>query len=167
MKARTFHQPWASLVALGHKTVETRSQHPGQNMVGQRIAIHAGLTLADYRETWRSQPWLWPFLDGLGELPRGAVVAVATLTEVHQAEEVYESQQEGLLVACRSSTGLRSDGMTERLILPSDPWGDYSPGRFLWVLEDVQPLVVPVPAVGHQGWWEWDHNDQAEGALDY
>ncbi len=42
MKALTVRQPWASLIVLGIKTIETRSWKLPAAMVGQRIAIHAG-----------------------------------------------------------------------------------------------------------------------------
>ena len=42
MKALTLHQPWASLIAEGPKTVETRSWSAPAWVIGQRIAIHAG-----------------------------------------------------------------------------------------------------------------------------
>ena len=44
MKAITLHQPWASLVAVGAKTVETRSWKPP--CIGERIAIQAGKNVA-------------------------------------------------------------------------------------------------------------------------
>jgi len=42
VKALTVRQPWASLIVLGIKTIETRSWKLPAAMVGQRIAIHAG-----------------------------------------------------------------------------------------------------------------------------
>lgn len=33
------------------------------------------------------------------------------------------------------------------------PLGDYRPGRWAWLLEDVVRLVNPVPARGRQGLW--------------
>ena len=58
--AITLHQPWASLIALGIKTVETRSWPAPTRLVGQRIAVHAGKRLvrqpgdAIERELWAS-----------------------------------------------------------------------------------------------------------------
>ena len=34
--------------------------------------------------------------------------------------------------------------------------GDYSPGRFVWVLKNPVMFTAPVPASGKQGWWNWD-----------
>ncbi|MCY4560236.1 MAG: ASCH domain-containing protein [Chloroflexi bacterium] len=42
MYAITLHQPWASLIALGLKTVETRSWPAPARLVGQTVAVHAG-----------------------------------------------------------------------------------------------------------------------------
>lgn len=38
----TLKQPWAALVCAGLKTIETRTHGRFRNLVGQRIAIHAG-----------------------------------------------------------------------------------------------------------------------------
>lgn len=34
--------------------------------------------------------------------------------------------------------------------------GKYAPGRFAWVLEQVEPLKAPVAAKGHLSLWEWE-----------
>ena len=39
--AITLHQPWASRIALGIKTVETRSWPAPARLLGRRIAVHA------------------------------------------------------------------------------------------------------------------------------
>ena len=39
-------QPWASLLATGTKTIETRTEPAPAALVGQRIAIHASSTRA-------------------------------------------------------------------------------------------------------------------------
>jgi hypothetical protein len=40
--------------------------------------------------------------------------------------------------------------------IQSDPFGDFFPGRWAWLLEDVEPLAKLVPATGKQGWWTWE-----------
>jgi hypothetical protein len=34
-------------------------------------------------------------------------------------------------------------------------YGDYTPGRYAWILKDVKQ-IDPVPAKGHLGLWNWD-----------
>lgn len=33
--------------------------------------------------------------------------------------------------------------------------GDFSPGRFAWVLRNPVMFEKPIPARGRQGWWNW------------
>ena len=35
-------------------------------------------------------------------------------------------------------------------------YGDYSPGRYVWVLDKVRKLIKPVECRGWQGLWELD-----------
>jgi hypothetical protein len=35
-------------------------------------------------------------------------------------------------------------------------WGDWRPGRFAWVTRPVVWFREPIPAVGHQGLWDWE-----------
>lgn len=34
--------------------------------------------------------------------------------------------------------------------------GDYSPGRWAWVLKNPVMFDAPIPARGKQGWWKWE-----------
>ena len=147
-KALTFDQPWASLIALGYKTVETRHWQPPESLTGQIMAIHAGKKVVDYDLVWEREPWLLPFLHQLGDVPKGAVVALALLKEVVMSELVFMSRDDGLMVQCR-----RKDGT--QVLIPHDPWGDFRPNRYLWVFEGVHRLEVPDPATGHQGIWNY------------
>ncbi len=58
MKALTIHQPWAQLIVEGVKTIETRSWPAPAGLVGERIAIHAGIDTS-----WFASP---PFQTQIG-----------------------------------------------------------------------------------------------------
>ena len=79
MYAITLHQPWATLIALGIKTVETRSWPAPERLLGQVIAIHAGK-----RTVRRPGEYIEQKLRArLGEewnrtIPAGAVLATVT-----------------------------------------------------------------------------------------
>jgi len=45
MYAITLWQPWATAMAAGFKTIETRPWPAPKNLIGQRIAIHAAKRL--------------------------------------------------------------------------------------------------------------------------
>jgi activating signal cointegrator 1 len=141
MKALSVMQPWATLIALGAKHIETRSwatSHRGQ------LAIHASsrinreallslrepliqeaLTAGGYREG--NGPASNPF-----GLPLGAVIAVVTLVEVRPIAPHAVPEE------------------------PERSFGDYTPGRFAWLIRDVRGLPEPVAAKGALGLWNWE-----------
>ena len=135
MKALTLHQPWASLIVTGAKTWETRSW--GTSYRGD-LVIHAGARhvqreLLNHLARWTIQGVLapswamtsWPLVFGAG-------LCVVTLTDCRQ-----------------------TDSLTQAEIGHDRPFGDFSPGRYAWKLENVRPFDKPVPAKGHLGLWEW------------
>ena len=139
MKAITLHQPWASLVAVGAKQIETRSWRPPMSLLGERFAIHAGQKLisnpgSDFDKL------VTKYLgdDWQAVIPRGAVVATAVL---------------------KSRYPMTS---TNRLIWPDGDersFGDYRVGRWMWNLADVIPLDPPKTARGFQRLWTWRIGD--------
>ena len=147
MYAITLWQPWAQLVADGAKHYETRSWKPPQRLIGQRIAIHAGKRKVrnppnevgwqiyiDYGPRWYER------------IPYGAIVATAMLVDVFHIKEV---QSHCLKVEVVASSGLHTS-------IPIDPFGDYSVGRYVWSLFDIEKLASPVEAKGAYGFWKCD-----------
>jgi hypothetical protein len=184
MKAITLWQPWASLVAIGVKTIETRAWPAPRSLIGQRIAIHAAarlvpafapiaLELGEY-EAWSIRArsdghHLGPHPGGSymahnGEMQRltlGAVICTALLVECvpmipwdQLADAPYircgfEGRQLPLqLRASNEGTSMRVEDQR--------PYGDFRPGRWAWLLDDVEQLVEPVPATGRQRLWDID-----------
>ena len=151
MYAITLHQPWASLIALGVKTVETRSWPAPARLVGQTITIHAGkrvvrkpgVAVENEMRARLGKDWH-------RTIPAGAVLATATLAGMARVERV--DPRIGLAVHDPATEVGCAVGLGQTRI---DLWGDYSPGRWLWLLGDVRKLPEPVPAVGHQSFWHW------------
>lgn len=138
MKAISLWQPWASLVALGAKQIETRHWQAPAAITGQRIAIHAAK-----RESQLYLCDIEPFSKWIAreEVPLGAIVATAVLDR---------------------SVSMTVEGI-ERLVNlhPEEhAFGNYAVGRFAWVLRDVKALRRPIPFKGRQGVF-----DVPEGAF--
>ena len=149
MYAITLHQPWASLIALGVKTVETRSWPAPTRLVGQTIAIHAGKRVVGQPGVAIEQE----LRARLGEnwhriIPAGAVLATATLAGMARVE--YVEPPAAHAVHDRSTEVGCAPGAGRTRI---DPWGDFSPGRWLWFLNDIRALPNPAPALGRQSFW--------------
>jgi activating signal cointegrator 1 len=148
VKALSLWQPWASAIALGHKRIETRGWSRAYR---GELAIHAARTTLPGLMSVRAYSDLWRAVLGddaargvvaaFDRLPFGAVVAVCRLREVVPVADLMDP------------TGKRLGGEVGPL---ERQLGDYSAGRFAWVLEDVRPLRDPVPARGRQGLFELD-----------
>lgn len=183
MRALTLWQPWASLVALGVKAIETRSwgtAYRGPLLIhaavrpperGQDVGpwhVYAPeqsderwrLTMAnpDYRKPDGYRPDRSLLVH---QLHLGAVVATCTLADVVPmvgADGCKDATKHLCIV--NQSMLLHSalaepwpDGQTEHVVFEQMPYGDFQPGRFAWVLADVQALPEPVAAKGRQGLW--------------
>jgi hypothetical protein len=147
MKAISLWQPWASAIALGLKTIETRSW--ATNYRGP-IAIHASLTRVGLKQ-------LYPFkedimkcfsekgITNLNELPFGAIVATADLVDcIKIPKDIY------------GTIYFKGNVVNKELHLIDDEilFGDYTSGRFAWILDNIKALEKPIPTKGKQGFWE-------------
>lgn len=134
MKCVSLTQPWASLVAIGAKKIETRSwrtEHRGP------VAIHAAKAFPrNAIELCFEQPFgRVLFAAGIktpADLPRGMVIATVTLRRVERVESIRD---------------LISD--------QEDAFGNYDDGRYAWVFENPILLPEPVPVRGALGLWNW------------
>ncbi len=144
MKSLSLTQPWASLVAISAKRIETRSWVT--NYRG-RIAIHAAKGFPrDAIETCLTEPFkssLRGHIKMPNDLPRGAVIATATLVDCLRIGRTV-----GGSVILHGSDPVPVHE-------PELSFGNYSPGRWGWLLADVVKLPEPVPARGSLGLWEW------------
>jgi hypothetical protein len=154
MKALTLTQPWASLVAIGAKSIETRSWSTSYR---GPLAIHAakGWSADDREFCYRLD--VFPLLynggirptseHGLSDmLPRGVIVAIANLHRVGRINERSNYPEPGseIYVAGRDLP-IEGDELA---------FGNYDDGRYGWVLTNVRRLAEPVLCRGHLGLWD-------------
>ncbi len=163
MKAITLHQPWASLIACGAKPFETRSFPPPRKLIGQRIAIHGAkrpMRAAEIQALMKEVmspggPTRAAAFDVLArQLPLGAVVCTVTLTGAYRLGENRQAHWKGLLQGVAEVVEVMPGSRSIDSMVPIDPFGDYSPGRWIWRCEDVRRLAQPLPWTGKQGWFE-------------
>lgn len=76
MKALTLYQPWATLIIHGPKRIENRRWTPPKDLIGKRIAIHAGKTI-DGGAVIRHEDTLLKATGGVFEIPTGVVLGTA------------------------------------------------------------------------------------------
>lgn len=156
MHAISLWQPYASLIAIGAKPYETRHWSPPPNLIGKRIAIHAAArkpTQAELDDMQFDVEEAFGFCHWHLRIPYGAVVCTATLDAAFQLGERAENTNwSAARVVKRMTTRVMPECFTVRY----DNFGDYSPGRWAWLLKNIEPLKEPVPAKGKQGWWKWE-----------
>lgn len=141
MKTITLTQPWATLVTIMAKQIETRSWKT--NYRGP-LAIHAAKGFPKDAQALRKLAPFRQYLDG-HNLPLGAIIATCNLIACVRI----------ISVSCTFNAGILA-GVT---IPPNEPelsFGDYRPGRWAWILSDIQPLKNPLPAKGSLGLWDCD-----------
>lgn len=139
MNALTLHQPYATLIAMGAKRIETRNWPAPPHAIGQRLAIHAGKS-DDCLHMCNFDPFDEYVAYQGDKLPRGAFVAIVTLKRCAPITE----------------DGARD---LERNQPHEFAFGNYdlSDGkRYAWVLDNVTRIHKPVPHRGYQRLWRVD-----------
>ena len=123
MKALSLTQPWATLVATGRKKVETRSWSTNYRGL---LYVHAAKGFPAYARRFAEEE---VGIDGCpGAYPRGVIIARVRLVDIQRTEKVIS-----------------------KLSALEKHYGDYSPGRFAWFLEDAEKLLSPIPYRGSLG----------------
>jgi len=150
MRVITLWQPWCSLILSGAKVFETRSWAPSVDVIGQKIAIHAAAR-APFTDLHSEPNKAITDVLGVGwqqSLPRGVILLTATVAGAYQIESVSQFGDAFIGKSVEGSPYLKS--------FVIDHFGDYTPGRWVWKLEDVSPVDPPVPFKGKQGWGKWE-----------
>ena len=172
LPAITLHQPWATLIAEGIKTVETRSWFPPVKLLGRRIAIHAGATkLSLYSQLGETDEAMFKLAGAhwRDEVPYKAIVATATLSIAgvvrrHEHRNPQEDHEYGDLAIIETISF--DNGKTRpktMLPVPMDAHGDFGKGRVLWILKDIRKVTPPYPINGQRGIWYWDYPPELPG----
>jgi activating signal cointegrator 1 len=169
MKALTLTQPWATLVAIGAKHIETRSW---ETLYRGPLAIHAakGLGSLGGKRGLRALVGSQPFFSALADipihtaqvslvdgivnsLPLGAIVATCELVDCVPTWTSWASVEPYF-------TATRGDEYWH--VPPPEPersFGNFRIGRFAWLLANIRALPEPIPCKGALGLWNY------EGAL--
>jgi activating signal cointegrator 1 len=127
MKAITLEQPFASLVCIGVKSIETRSWSTDYR---GPLAIHAADISAQVVDSYYRSILFSAGLDP-DKLPTGKIVAVAHLVD---CKEVITAQ-----IPC----------------YPQLAFSNFTPGWYALEFADIRPLENPISAQGSNRLWDW------------
>jgi hypothetical protein len=149
MRALSLRQPWATLVAVGAKRLETRGWATSYR---GPLAIHAAAGLSAQERG---------LCEGLVAGPRGAAVAAALRAAGYERAGQLPRGALVAVVELRAVVAMRADGeggvVLEGGLGPvaeAERWfGGYAPGRYAWVLGAARRLREPIPCRGALGLW--------------
>lgn len=133
MKTISLLQPWASLVMLGAKTIETRSW---QTAYRGPLLIHASKGKKGRILCTRSL--ICQHFADFTALPFGAIIGSVNLDAVVPVETLH----------------LSAATLAERT-LEEKAFGDDTKGRYAWMLSNPVPMEVPIPTGGTLGLWDY------------
>ena len=134
MKVLSFLQPWASLTVMGLKKLETRSwstKHRGDLLIHASMG-QSGALLAP-------EPPFSKYITDFSKLPFGAIIGKVQLTDVIKVESLH-----------------MSDAVINQLTMEERAFGDYSNGRYVWVLEEPSLFSKPIYMKGTLGLWNYE-----------
>lgn len=130
MKVVSIIEPWASLIKEKVKYIETRSWKT--NYRG-KIYIHASLKKVPKKDE-RINNLITLLKDK--DFKYGHIIAEATLVDCIYMDEDFIS---------------KIKNNNQEYIC-----GEYSIGRYAWILEDIKELSKPIPAKGYLGIWNYN-----------
>jgi predicted transcriptional regulator len=132
MKVLSLLQPWASLVVLGLKKIEIRSwrtSHRGG------LLIHASV---EKRSRFINRNAFKKYVPHFYSLPFGAIVGSVMLDDIVAVEMLQ-----------------LSDARMNAHTLEEKAFGDYSKGRYAWLLSEPVEFKKPINIRGSLNLWEY------------
>lgn len=137
-------QPWAELVVIGAKEIETRSwktEYRGE------LLIHASKKIdAEAYNICSKEPFN-QFIKSPLMLDRGAIIGKVYLGGIEKSEE---------LTAAFNNTLLNGTSEEITRVMHEKAFGDYSARRYGWNLSDPVKFAKPIPCSGHLGLWNFE-----------
>jgi len=129
MKVLSLMQPWASLLVMGIKKMETRNW---TTAFRGELLIHASKSTAG--KIFMTAPSISQHIQNFSSLPRGAIIGQATLKDIIRISSIPEQ---------------------EDIILEENAFGDRQQAKYHWLFEAAVLFDEPIPATGKLGLWEW------------
>jgi hypothetical protein len=147
MKVISLLQPWASLVVIGAKRIETRSWNTKYR---GPLLIHASkkeFKPVKGMESLMANMLQAGFFDQVEHIPYGAIICSVNLIDTAGVEEINRPP---------FYLGAFIHGNYLQLNEAELSFGDYSPNRYGWLLSDPVQFAKPIPAKGQLNLWDFD-----------
>jgi activating signal cointegrator 1 len=149
MKVISLLQPWATLVVIGAKKIETRSWNTKYR---GEILIHASKKMTRAQKELANSSTIIDVFEekGIDELHLGCIIGKVDIDETATTEVLNERLHE------------KANIFNGEFLFPNKPemelaFGDYSPGRYGWLLYNpVSFDYHHYPVKGSRGLWNFE-----------
>jgi hypothetical protein len=132
-KVLSLLQPWASLVVMGAKKIETRSWTTAYR---GPLLIHASVSKKG--KIIAGEPPFIKYIHEFNKLPFGSIIGQVELEDIVPIENLFYS-----------------DTMMNTLTLEEKAFGDYTKGRFAWLLSEPAAFDEPIAIKGALRLWKY------------
>lgn len=132
MQALTLWQPFATLMAIGAKKIETRGWPMPAAIHGAWIAVHAA---------------------SLKTTPAADLAAAMATPEIARALRGVTVHHGAIVAVAKAAKSIPTDTLRGRIGADEFAMGYYANGRHGWMFDQVIQLQEPVLAKGAQGIW--------------
>ncbi len=140
MKVLSLLQPWATLVIKGFKKIETRSwrtAYRGELLIHASSGKKGGILVAESS--------FEKYIPHFGSLPFSAIIGKVILDDIVPVEQLY-----------------LSDAHLNTLTLEEKAFGDYTKGRYAWLLTEPVEFEKPLFTKGALRLWQYSINELNE-----
>lgn len=161
MKVISLLQPWATLVVIGEKKIETRSWN---TKFRGPVLIHACKRFGDDLKEIASSGVFADVLKKHGflkmrsfsgfftecefNLPKGEIIGMVDICATERTESIIECKNAGIPLR-------RNDKYNDTEWEKEIAFGDYSAGRHAWMLKNPVAFKVKTKTKGSLGLWEY------------
>ncbi len=159
MKVLSLQQPWASLVVMGAKRIETRSWAPKdpailEQIIREGILIHASKKWNKELSNLSEQPPFWDYMKKywpehetytpFSKIPLGAIIGKVDFLQSGKTESFVSISEDKI------KSGWAAEINWEEEL----QFGDYSAGRKGWLLKKPIEFETPVKCDGALSLWD-------------
>lgn len=145
MKVLSIQQPWASVIVLGEKRIETRSW---KTKYRGKLLIHSSKGFPKKHSKLLLEKPFCEVVPKDYKFPLGMIIAECKLVDcVKMIDWKLDKSHRAVSATLENGEIIKGKELE---------FGEYDPERYSWILENIKMLDKPIPAKGQLGLWNYD-----------
>lgn len=154
MKVISVLQPWASLIVMGSKHIETR---PRNTKYRGSLLIHASkkYTREQKKLAVQFNKFHGARLGFFDDLPTGQIIGKVDFIDTFPTDKAFTGAG-GIGFKTNSNVVVENELRMVLISIEEKAFGDYSPGRYGWLLSNPVLFKTGIPINGQLGLWNYN-----------